>query len=304
MSHRVLITGISGFVGRHITKELLKHKDVEIMGFDRGGIESFGKSVSVNQVNLLDKQKLNQVISEFKPTSVLHLAAIASPVYGNVGELYDINIHGSENLLEVLYNICDNGTRVVLVSTAGVYGNSGVDFDIEDKTPYNPANHYSFSKMVMEYISKTYTDKLDIKIVRPFNMIGVGQNENFLIPKLVKAFATKQPKLEVGNMDTYRDFVDIDFAAKFFAKLLLTPKVEYNVINLCAGHGTTGNEILGMLKEITKYSPKVTVNPAFVRKNEIMRLVGDPTRCNKFINDEFKTKTVRTNLEDMVKQYS
>lgn len=304
MTHRILITGINGFVGRHITKELLKHNGVKIMGFDRNVSNVFGENVIVNQVNLLDKDGLEKVISEFKPTAVLHLAAIASPVYGNVGELYDINIHGSENLLDVLYNVCDNGTRVVLTSTAGVYGNSGVDFDKEEETPYNPANHYSYSKMVMEYISKNYMDKLDIKIIRPFNMIGVGQNENFLVPKLVKAFATKQQELKIGNMNTQRDFVDVDFAAKFFAKLLLSANVEYKVINLCAGYGTTGNEILEMLKDITKYSPNISVNPEFIRKNEIMRMVGDPTRCNAFINGEFKTKTVRAILEDMVKQYS
>ena len=302
MSARILITGINGFVGRHITKELLTNKDIKIMGFDRNINSSFGENVSIRTVNLLDKENLKKAVSEFKPSTVIHLAAIANVVYGNVGELYDINVHGSENLLDVLYDVCDNGTRVILTSTAGVYGNSGVDFDTEE-TPYNPANHYSFSKMVMEYISKNYTDKLDIRIVRPFNMIGVGQNESFLIPKLVRAFASKQPELQIGNMNTFRDFVDIEFAAKFFCKLALQPNVEPRVLNLCAGHGTTGNDILGMLQDITKYSPKISVNPEFVRKNEIMRLVGDPTKCNAFINNEFKTKPVYAILSEMVKQY-
>ena len=302
MTHRILITGINGFVGRHITKELLTNKDIRIMGFDRSVNGSFDKNVVVETVNLLDKDALTKTISEFKPTAVIHLAAIASPTYGNVGDLYDINVHGSENLLDVLYEICDANTRVVLTSTAGVYGNSGKEF-ITEETPYNPENHYSFSKMVMEYIAKKYQDKLDIKIVRPFNMIGIGQSENFLVPKLVKAFASKQPVLSVGNMNTYRDFVDVDFAAKIFCKLALSPKVEYDVINICAGHGTTGNDILVALKEITKYSPKVEINPQFIRKNEIMRLVGDPTKCNKFIG-ELRTKPVKTILAEMVKQYS
>ena len=302
MTNRVLITGMNGFVGRHIVKEL-SNKNVEIMGFDKGVNKFDNKKIQLKQVDLLDKDGLTKVVADYKPNYVIHLAAIASPVYGNVGELYDINVHGSENLLNAVRDNCDAGTRVVLTSTAGVYGNSGVDFDKEDETPYNPINHYSCSKMVMEYMSRHYKDDLDIKIVRPFNMIGVGQNTNFLVPKLVKAFVSKQPILSVGNMDTYRDFVDIDFASKFFCKLTLTQNTEYNVYNICAGHGTTGNEILGILKDLTGYSPKIEINPEFVRKNEIMRLVGDPTRCNKFINNEFKTKTVRAILTDMVKQY-
>ena len=303
MKHRVLITGINGFVGRYITKELLNYSDIEIMGFDCNITNSFGNRVGIKQINLLDKDNLNKAVCEFKPTSTIHLAGIASPVYGNVGELYDINVHGSENLLNVLYDVCEPNTRVVLTSTAGVYGNSGKEFITED-TPYNPENHYSFSKMIVEYIAKKYQDKLDVKIIRPFNIIGVGQNENFLVPKLVKAFASKQPTLSIGNMNTYRDFVDAEYAAKIFVKAALAQSMEYDVMNICAGHGTTGNDILSVLKEITNYSPNIEVNPAFVRKNEIMRLVGDPTKCKSFMGKNFVTKPVNVILSEMVKQYS
>lgn len=302
MKHRILITGINGFVGRQITKELASQQDIEIMGFDCNKMNFFGESVVIKQVNLLEKDKLNEVISAFNPTSIIHLAAIASPVYDNIGELYDINVRGTENLLDVLYAVCKPNTRVVLTSTAGVYGNSNKDFITED-TPYNPENHYSFSKMVMEFISKKYKDKLDIKIIRPFNIIGVGQNENFLVPKLVKAFTSKQPILRVGNMETYRDFVDINFAAKVFCKAALTPYMTDDVLNICAGHGTRGKDILQTLQELTEYSPEIQVNPEFIRKNEIMRLVGDPTKCNSFIGSEIKTKPVREILAEMVQVY-
>ena len=297
MTSRVLVTGASGFVGRKIVAELLSN-GAEILALDRTAADFKSNRVVFSNANLLDKDGLKKDISAFKPNAVLHLAAIASPVYGNVAELYDVNVHGSENLLDVLRDTCDEGTRVVLTSTAGVYGNSCKEFITED-TPYNPQNHYSFSKMVMEYISKAYSE-LDIHIVRPFNMIGVGQSANFLVPKLVNAFKSKQAVLEVGNMDTYRDFVDIDFSAKFFAKAVLSQQIEDKVLNICAGHGTKGREILQILAELTGYMPEVKVNPAFLRKNEIMRLVGDPTKCNKFIGPELKTKTVPEILKDMV----
>lgn len=303
MESRVLITGASGFVGRAIVKELVAQDVAAILALDRLPFDFADHRVTFSQANLLNKDELTKDIGIFKPTSVIHLAAIASPVYGNVAELYDINVHGSENLLDVLRDTCSKGTRVILTSTAGVYGNSGKEFITED-TPYNPQNHYSFSKMVMEYMSKAYQDALDIKIVRPFNMIGAGQNETFLVPKLVQAFVTKQPTLAVGNMQTYRDFVDVDFAAKIFCRAALTDKMDGNYLNICAGKATSGQDIVSTLTELTGYTPEIQINPKFIRKNEIMRLVGDPTKCNRLCNNDFHTKTLRKILADMVSQYS
>lgn len=302
MDKRIFVTGASGFVGRAIVKELLA-QNATIMALDRAAYDFADNRVVFSNTNLLDKDGLAKDIAAFNPTGVIHLAAIASPVYGNIAELYDINIHGTENLLDVLHDKCAKNTRVILTSTAGVYGNSDKEFINED-TPYNPQNHYSFSKMITEYIAKAYKEDLDIRIIRPFNIIGVGQNENFLVPKLVKAFAEKQSVLLVGNMNTYRDFVDIDFAAKLFGKAVLDLKMEYDVLNMCAGKGTRGQDILDILQELTGYTPKVEVNPQFLRKNEIMRLVGDPTRCNQFMGPDIKTKSVREILASMVKAYS
>lgn len=301
MENRVLVTGASGFVGRTVVKELLSQGAL-VLALDQLQYNFNDSRVLFSKANLLDKDTLSKDINAFKPTSVIHLAAIASPTYGNVGELYDINVHGTENILDILQEICEDGTRVVLASTAGVYGNSGKDYITED-TSFNPQNHYSFSKMITEYISKSYLDKLDIKIIRPFNMIGVGQNESFLVPKLVKAFVYKQPILSVGNIETYRDFVDIDFASKIFCKVVLDKEMRENVLNICAGYGTRGSDILEMLQELTGYSPKIQVNPQFLRKNEIMRLVGDPTKCNQFIGPNLQTKSVRNILEEMIRAY-
>lgn len=301
MENKILITGAAGFVGKAIVKELLK-QNCKILALDKKEHDFASADVTFSHANLLNVSELKEAIGTFKPTGVIHLAAIASPVYGNIAELYDINVHGSENLLDVLQDTSAKGTRVVLTSTAGVYGNSDKQF-ITESTPYNPQNHYSFSKMIMEYIAKAYKDDLDIKIIRPFNMIGAGQTENFLVPKLVKAFVTKQPVLSVGNMNTYRDFVDVDFAAKIFCKAVLSPQMEDDVLNICAGHGTSGEDILQMLNGLTGFMPEIEINKEFIRKNEIMRLVGDPTKCNKFIGEAVKSKSVHEILAEMVAKY-
>lgn len=300
MQKKVFVTGAGGFVGSYILKSL-NMAGASILAHDIKGAKFSVEGIRSCDVDLKDKQALSQVIRDFAPDSVIHLAAIASPTYGNIAEIYDVNVNLSEILLDVIRDNCPKGTRVVLTSTAGVYGNSDKAF-ISENSEYNPQNHYSFSKMVMEYISRAYKDDLDVKIIRPFNMIGCGQKENFLIPKLVRAYVQKQDVLKVGNLNTVRDYVDIEYAAKVFCKMALTDETEYDVLNICSGHGVKGTEILHMLQELTSFSPRIEVDPKFLRKNEIMQLVGDPTRCNAFMGDE-KPKKIEHILKHMVDFY-
>ena len=302
MKNRVLVTGACGFIGYHIINEL-KNYDVEILGVDRIVSNNVVDNVRFLAVDLLKIEELEKVLNDFKPDSIIHLAAIASPTYQNVAELYDINVRGSENLLELIKKTCSPNTRVVLTSTAGVYGVADADYYDEEKTPYNPQNHYSYSKMVMEYISRRYQDKLDIKIIRPFNILGMNQSNNFLIPKLIEAFVNKQEVLRVGNLETSRDFVDVEYSAKLFTQVALQDTIDFNIINICTGQATKGIDIVNYLNEITGYMPKIEIAQEFLRANEIMRMVGNPTRCNEIMKNIAKPKEVKEILENMVIAY-
>lgn len=104
--------------------------------------------------NLLDARSLDRAIEYFQPHAVIHLAAIASPCT-NIAEVYNVNVVGTENLLNSAQKHLPAGSRVILASTAGVYGNQPVSHLSEDM-PFNPVNHYSYSKMVMEFLSRQY----------------------------------------------------------------------------------------------------------------------------------------------------
>ena len=209
---RVLITGASGFIGQFVLKEMLKNEDIDFFAIDTRKIPNISTEKQ-ELVSLLDKEKLMEIIKRYKPNIIIHLAAIALVTHDNVGEIYNVNVQGTENLLEVTQEYCDKGTRVILASTAGVYGNQKVEKYKED-LPYNPANNYSYSKMITEYLGKRYKDDLEIVTIRPFNIIGVGQSENFLIPKLVEHFANRKEKLSVGNISSFRDYVDVEYCAE------------------------------------------------------------------------------------------
>jgi len=297
---RVLITGASGFIGQVVLKEMLKNEDIDFFAIDTRKIPNISIE-KLELVSLLDKEKLMEIIKRYKPNIIIHLAAIALVTHDNVGEIYNVNVQGTENLLEVTQEYCDKGTRVILASTAGVYGNQNVDKYREDLS-YNPANHYSYSKMITEYISKQYKEDLDIVTIRPFNIIGVGQSEKFLVPKLVEHFADKKEKLSVGNISSFRDYVDVEYCAEVIMELISRKKLDFDILNICSGIPTNGEMIIQLLQEITDFKPEIEISSDFVRKNEVWRMIGDTTRLWEFMNSK-KSQSVKDILVKMLDYY-
>lgn len=303
MAAKVLVTGASGFIGGSLVQNLCS-SGVEVLALCRQHTLATNiEGLRTCYINLTDKEGLEKELCAFQPDAIVHLAAIASPAHGDIEELYSVNVHGTECLLDAIKKCCHQGTRVVLASTAGVYGNVLREEVVEEET-FAPLNHYSMSKVAMELLSKWYSDSLDIKIVRPFNIIGAGQKEAFLIPKLVKAFATRQSVLKVGNLNTERDYVDVSLASGVFAKVAMTGMLEERVFNLCSGVGTTGQQILDHLRELTGFEPKIEVDRAFLRKNEVMRIVGNPSRMNALLGNTSSKTSIRTILASMLEYYN
>ncbi|WP_369715826.1 NAD-dependent epimerase/dehydratase family protein [Leptotrichia sp. HSP-536] len=296
---KILITGAFGFIGKYVLKKI-KDNDLDFLAID---IQKVLDISSENQrvISLLDKENLGEVIKWYKPNVIVHLAAIALVTHKNTGEIYNVNVQGTENLLESAQNYCDKNTRVILASTAGVYGNQNVDKYGEDLA-YNPANHYSYSKVITEYLSKQYKEDLDIVVIRPFNIIGVGQSEKFLVPKLVEHFADRKEKLSVGNISSFRDYVDVEYCAEVIMELILRKKLDFDILNICSGIPTNGEMIIQLLQEITDFKPKIEISSDFVRKNEVWRMIGDTTRLWEFMNGK-KSQSVKDILVKMLDYY-
>jgi nucleoside-diphosphate-sugar epimerase len=153
--------------------------------------------------------------------------------------------------------------------------------------------------MVMEVLSRNYSDDLDIKIVRPFNIIGTDQKENFLVPKLVRAFALAQESIALGNVESVRDYVSVNFCVKVLLKLVRQKEPCPDILNICCGGAYSCLDLVDMLKDLTGLSPKIEIAENFVRKNEVKRMVGDNARLAKFIGGG-KKETVREILAKML----
>jgi len=270
---RALVTGLSGFTGQYVAQQL---RDA---GYEVFGTITPGHAPGANQyaVDLNDRAGLAAMVQQVQPDVVAHLAAIAFVAHGDIEQIYRVNVVGTRNLLEALAAAPKKPSAVLLASSANIYGNTDVGVIHED-VPAAPANDYAVSKLSMEYMARLWQDKLPLIVVRPFNYTGVGQHENFLLPKIVSHFRRKAADIELGNLHVWRDFSDVRMVAASYRKLLAAPTAIGGVFNICSGHAYSLGEALDMMADIAGYKINVHVNPAFVRANEVVRLVGDNRR--------------------------
>ena len=275
MSKRVLITGSEGFTGRYVTEE-----------FKRAGWEVWGASLQPKpeqpqylQIDLLQPDTLTPIVTRIQPDVVIHLAAVAFVAEDDANSFYQVNLIGTRNLLEVLSAAKKPPECTIVASSANVYGNSTLEVLSED-SPTNPANDYAVSKLAMEYLAKTYMDRLGIVITRPFNYTGVGQSNRFLIPKIVEHFRVRSPVIELGNIDVARDFSDVrDIAYLYYRLSELQPISE--TFNICSSNTITLRECLAKATELTGHSMEAVINSRLQRKNEIPRLTGSRENISK-----------------------
>lgn len=273
-----LITGVEGFTGRYLAREL------SLCGHSVAGIGINPCPVDLQlqqykQVDLSDPSATAVAIAAMRPDLVFHLAGI-SHVQSSPDAIYRINVAATRNLLAALAALETPPGFTLLASTANLYGNSGGV--LKETAVPDPHNDYAVSKLAMEYMANIWRDRLPITIVRPFNYTGRGQATSFLIPKLVQHFREKLPLIELGNVDVVREFGDVRDVAAFYVRLAEV-KAPWGPFNICSGIGYSLNDVLEMLQAMTGIHPKIRINQAFVRPNEVHTLIGSPERLKACI---------------------
>jgi nucleoside-diphosphate-sugar epimerase len=269
---RVLVTGLEGFTGRYVGAEL-RHAGYEVFG-----LSSNADGDTDDLVDLLDAKALELIVEKIRPQAVIHLAAIAFVAHGDVDAIYRTNIMGTRNLLSALANLPECPSRVLLASSANVYGNAAAcEGPLDELSVLAPTNDYAVSKLAMEYMARTWVERLPVLFSRPFNYTGVGQSPQFLIPKIVDHFRRGDRHIELGNLDVWREFTDVRAVAWAYRRLLETDS-DVDTFNICTGITYSLREVIAMMQEIAGYSIEVSVTPAFVRSNEVQRLQGSAKR--------------------------
>jgi nucleoside-diphosphate-sugar epimerase len=274
---RALITGLRGFTGDYLQQEL-QQAGYEVFGTVLPG-EAAGPNLFA--VDLLDHAAVADVMAEVRPDVVVHLAGIAFVGHGDASQIYQVNVVGTRNLLAGLAACPHRPSCVLLASSANVYGNASVRV-IDELVPPAPANDYAVSKLAMEYMARLWMDKLPIVIARPFNYTGPGQSESFLLPKIVAHFRKGARAIELGNLAIARDFSDVRAIVSCYRRLLAAvPAGE--TFNVCSGRSHSLASVIEMMEAIAGYQIEVRVNPAFVRANDVLTLVGDDAKLVRVI---------------------
>lgn len=265
-----LITGLTGFTGRYVARAL-EQQGYAVHGWTHHA-DADGEAESVD---LLDREAVLDAARRLSPDVVVHLAAIAFVAHGDADAIYRVNVVGTRNLLEALASLERKPRRVLLVSSANIYGNIGGM--ISEDAPASPQNDYAVSKLAMEYMARLWSEQLSITVVRPFNYTGVGQSDKFLLPKIVSHFRRKAEVIELGNLDVSRDFNDVRNVAEVYSRLLAADAAS-DVFNVCSGQEHSLREVIAMMEDISGHRLEVRVNPAFVRTNEVKRLLGNASK--------------------------
>ena len=261
---RILVTGGEGFTGRYVRHEL-----------ERGGHE-----VTDLRARLEDAAAMRDEVSRIAPDAVIHLAAVAFVAHSEARAFYDVNLVGTMNLLDALASHAEAGgtlRRVVLASSANVYG-PGEGTALTEETPANPSNHYALSKFAMERMSALYRDRLPTVIVRPFNYTGPGQDENFVVPKIVAAFRRGDRSIRLGRTDVRRDFSDVRAVTAAYRGLVEADRLPADTFNVCSGRARSIDEVIDICAEAAGYRMEIERDPAFMRRGDIETLVGSNAR--------------------------
>lgn len=289
-SKKVLIFGIDGFTGSHLGAYL------KSAGYSVHGTSYTDTNGRYFQVDITYKADIKRVLEEVVPEYIIVLSGISFAAHGHNEDFYAINTIGAVNILEVLVSLGQNPKKVIMASSATIYGNQGLEVLDELLCP-KPANHYGASKFSMEAMASNYFDKLNIIIVRPFNYTGIGQEENFLIPKIVKHYRENKKEIELGNLHVSREFNDVSFVSEVYKKLLES-NAKSEIVNIASNRGVELLAVIDMMNDIAGYDIEVKVNPAFVRHDEIKTLTGSSKKLFGLIG-KVKQKEFEQTLREM-----
>jgi nucleoside-diphosphate-sugar epimerase len=261
-----LVTGAAGFTGKYMVRALTS-RGYRVVGMGLGS-PSTGECLDCDLTN---KAQTADNVAQIMPDVVIHLAALAFVPENNPEDFYRVNVMGTLSLIEALAGNQRRPSRVLIASSANVYGNNPTE--LTETTCPSPINHYAVSKLAMECMVKTWLDRLPILITRPFNYTGPGQDERFVVPKIVAHYQRREPKIKLGDTSVERDFSDIEDVVEAYMRLLESD-VSSEIVNICSGRTIRVASIIAEMNAIAGYTMEIESDLSLLRQNDLPRLTG------------------------------
>lgn len=279
---KVLVTGAGGFVGEYLVKLLKAHNhDIVAIGINNG---TFLKELSIptHVVNILDYPVLRETMQNVVPDAVIHLAAVSNvPISWNKpGLTIDVNIHGTVNVLQALYEV-NPKAKFLNIGSSDEYGlTAKCGKPLTEDMPCQPQNPYSISKYCTEQMVLQLGKKYGMNVIstRSFNHFGPGQAKGFVVSDFasqIKAIEAGEQEavIRVGDLSAARDFTFISDVVEAYVSLI-EKDVESGVYNVCSGKAMTVQEILDMMLHLSSKEIKVEIDEGKFRPSEVPFFVG------------------------------
>ena len=282
---RALITGVGGFVGRHLLLHLQDAGD-DACGVGRARDVLDITTARVFQTDLGDRAAVERVVHEIRPDAVYHLAAQSSPAesladpWGTIGN----NLLAQINVFEALLG-AGLRPRVLVVGSSDEYGRiRPEDVPTHEDVPLKPVTPYAVSKVSQDVMGYQYFAQhgLPVVRVRPFNHTGPGHDARFVIPSFARQLAEieaglREPLLRVGDLSVARDFTDARDMVRAY-RLALVSGTPGEVYNLGRGRAVRIADMLDELIAMCHVRVEIQVDPELLRPSDIPRQEADTHR--------------------------
>jgi GDP-4-dehydro-6-deoxy-D-mannose reductase len=229
---RVLITGASGFTGNFMLELLSRENSIEIFALRCNNSAKEFKKTRWIECNLLNRAQILEIIHGIMPDRIIHLAGLN---HGQIEKLIQVNVLGTENLLQAVQN-GKNNCRTLVIGSSAEYGYAGKT-PITESTSFNPVSDYAVSKVTEELLSISYFFRynLPIAVARPFNLIGPLQSPSFvcgrIISQIVEIENGLKKDLYLHDIESCRDFIDVRDAVQAYWSILN----HRNFLSECSG---------------------------------------------------------------------
>ena len=265
---KVLITGASGFIGRHLLK-CLQSSNIDVVLVGRNKQAGY-RGVFI-KADLLELRDFNNLISKANASHLIHLAW-----YAEHGSYWtsSLNFRWVESTIKLAEAFCEAGGQHILAAGTCAEYDWTYGYCIEEKTPLIPATIYGTSKDATRRLlmSLCATHKVTCSWGRIFMPYGPGEDIRKLIPALNNVFNFKQPPFAVGS-SSFRDFLHVEDVAAAFVKLLTSR--AHGEFNICSGIPTQISEVIKLLANARNQDPRIVLDHSVSRIGEPLMLVGE-----------------------------
>jgi UDP-glucose 4-epimerase len=236
------------------------------------------------QADIRDSAAMRAIVAEHRPQSVLHLAAVHHiPTCERKPSLaLDVNVMGTQSLLEAIEET--DCTGIVMASSGAVYDWKDGSLS-EASTPLSAFDVYSTTKLTNEYQLAAWGKRFGkkVRLGRLFNTIGAHDPNGHLIPDIMDQIdgnSDQRCVIKLGNIETRRDYIYVDDAARGFIALLadLSSDSSIDIYNICRGEDYTVADLVKLIGELVGVEIEISVDPSRIRKVDRMQQLGDPSK--------------------------